>query len=63
MYETTDPVESAGCSINQPSLRQNLEIQLKRHVEDAQRIRELLDLMDRNPETQRILELLGRKFS
>lgn len=47
------------CDIRQPSLRQNLEAELVRAKANVTRLAELLALLDRNPEINRIMELLG----
>jgi hypothetical protein len=42
------------------SLRQNLQVRLANAEREIARVNELLQLLDRNPDIQRILELLGR---
>lgn len=42
------------------SLRQNIQVRLANAEKEIERANELLQLLDRNPDIQRILELLGR---
>jgi hypothetical protein len=42
------------------SLRQNLQVRLANAEREIARVNELMQLLDRNPDIQRILELLGR---
>lgn len=65
MNEYSDAVASlqqAQASTRRLTLREQTEDQLNQAKQEVLRIEELLDLMDRNPEIQRILELLGRKY-
>ena len=43
-------------------LKKNLEQQLYKARKEQERIEELLDLLNKNPDIQRILELLGHRF-
>jgi hypothetical protein len=54
---TSDPMQ-----IQMPSLRDNLSNQLKRAQAEVSRLEELITLLDQNPEVNRIMELLGRKY-
>jgi hypothetical protein len=44
------------------SLKQRLQEEKTRIVQEGQRLDELLSLLDNNPEVERIIELMGRKF-
>lgn len=46
----------------QPTLRQHIESQLAVSRAETRRLEELIELLDRNPETQRIIELLGHRY-
>lgn len=58
-------IEKQACgtaAIGRPaSLRESLEYELKRAEADAARLKELLALLEKNPDTSRIMELLGRR--
>ncbi len=44
------------------TLKEDIENQLKRAKAEVMRLEELSKLLEANPETNRILELLGRKY-
>jgi hypothetical protein len=55
-------VGSIGSQLRVPNLKENVENQLLRSKKETQRLEELLRLLEQNPETQRILELMGNKY-
>lgn len=59
-YDKTEAVECIQPSTI--SLRQELEMQLERANAEVKRISELLQLLDANPDVQRILQLIGRRY-
>lgn len=48
-------------SIHTPSLRESLTQELSKAMAEVDRITELVKLIDKNPDTGRILELMGRR--
>jgi hypothetical protein len=48
--------------VRMPSLRENMHYELEQARKNVARLEELTRLLEANPETQRILELLGRKY-
>lgn len=49
------------CGGFQPKLRDLLNDRRKRAEEELARVDELVSLLDKNPETERILQLLGQR--
>lgn len=46
--------------LHSPSLIENMRNNLRRNKEEVARLEEVIELLEKNPETQRILELLGK---
>lgn len=64
-YDTDAALEASKCAQNQlrmPSLKENLHAQLQRANAEVGRLTQLISLLDANPDTQRILELMGNKY-
>lgn len=66
-YEQTAKLSAlAQCGatdvIQRPNLKDSLRQQLLTHEGEIRRLTELLKLLENNPETDRILELLGRNY-
>lgn len=48
--------------LRMPGLKENLHAQLQRANAEVGRLTQLISLLDANPDTQRILELMGNKY-
>ncbi len=57
--QACDTAPGLGRPLN---LRENLEHELARAQANTARIQELLGLLDKNPEVNRIMELLGKSY-
>ena len=53
--------EGAGFLLREISLKERLSQEKQKAEAEVERLTELLKLLEANPETDRILELLGRK--
>lgn len=55
-----DKAQAANNCIRPANLREQLTFQLREAQTNVARLEELLALLDKNPEVNRIMELLGR---
>ena len=46
----------------EPNLREQFQRRRDKALQEVERLNELLELLDRNPDVQRIVELMGRGY-